>query len=199
MKNNDFSLCILRRTHSGILAVCLLIFIFAGVGSAATHNLSITEREDPCKGTGAPEHCIPPSYWMNAGTYTTVGDSQDPSPVWSDTIGEYYAHVEMSGDGNSVVAGSDTGMLRIYDRSGKVLWTYSSSNSSVYTVAISSDGEHIAASFSDPTKPSNENEWQIRFFDGPVPCSGHFPAYQHSPRMRWCLGTVRSLLLEAVL
>jgi WD40 repeat protein len=149
----------------GIFTVCLLIFIFAGVGSAATHNLSITEMEDPCKGAGAPEHCIPPSYWMNAGTYTTVVDSQDPSPVWSDTIGEYYAHVEMSGDGNSVVAGSDTGTLRMYDRSGKVLWTVSVPDNSVYAVAISADGERVAAAFSDPTKSSDENEWQVRLFD----------------------------------
>jgi WD40 repeat protein len=35
----------------------------------------------------------------------------------------------------------------------------------VYAVAISGDGEHVAASFSDPTKPSEENEWQIRYFD----------------------------------
>jgi outer membrane protein assembly factor BamB len=53
----------------------------------------------------------------------------------------------------------------MYDRSGKILWTVSSFNSSVYAVAISSDGNHVTASFSDPTRPSNENEWQIRFFD----------------------------------
>jgi len=53
----------------------------------------------------------------------------------------------------------------MYDRSGKVLWTVSSPNNSVYAVAISADGEHVAALFSDPTKPSDENEWQVRFFD----------------------------------
>ena len=52
----------------------------------------------------------------------------------------------------------------MYDRTGKVLWTFSSPNTSVYAVAISNDGDHVAASFSDPTRPSNENEWQIRFF-----------------------------------
>jgi WD40 repeat protein len=94
-----------------------------------------------------------------------MGELPAPSPLWFDMIGEYYAHAGISGDGNSLVAGSDTGTLRMYDRSGKVLWTVSSPNTSVYAVAISADGEHVAASFSDPTKPSDENEWQIRFFD----------------------------------
>jgi hypothetical protein len=35
----------------------------------------------------------------------------------------------------------------------------------VSAVAISGDGEHVTASFSDPTQPSDENEWQIRYFD----------------------------------
>ena len=53
----------------------------------------------------------------------------------------------------------------MYNRSGKVLWTVTSPNTSVYAVAISGNGGHVAASFSDPTKSSDENEWQIRFFD----------------------------------
>jgi hypothetical protein len=53
----------------------------------------------------------------------------------------------------------------MYDRSGKILWTVTNPNTSVYAVAISADGKYIAASFSDPTKPADENEWQVRFFD----------------------------------
>ncbi len=165
MKNNGFFPRILRRKRSGILTVCLFIIIIAGVGTAAPQNGSLADRENPCNGSGAPEHCIPPSYWMNAGTVTTMVEFQAPLPLWSDTIGEYQARVGISGDGKYIIAGSDTGTLRMYDRLGKVLWTVSSPNTSVYAVAISGDGKHVAASFSDPTRPSDENEWQIRFFD----------------------------------
>jgi len=165
MKNNGFFPHILRRKRAGIVAVYLFIIILAGVGSVASWNGSIAEMENPCNESGAPEHCIPPSYWMNAGPFTTPVESPAISPLWSDTIGEYQARVGISGDGKYIIAGSDTGTLRMYDRSGKVLWTVSSSNTSVYAVAISGDGDHVAASFSDPTRPSDENEWQIRFFD----------------------------------
>lgn len=165
MKNDGFFPRISRRKCWGILAVCLFIIIFPGIGSAATRNGSIAEIDNPCNETGVPEHCIPPSYWTNAGNSTTTEEFPAPSPLWSDTIGEYQTLVGISGDGKYIIAGSDTGALRMYDRSGKVLWTYSSPNSSVYAVAISGDGEHVAASFSDPTRPSNENEWQIWFFD----------------------------------
>jgi outer membrane protein assembly factor BamB len=163
MKKNGFFPRIPRRNLIRIVAVCLLIIILAGIGSAASRNGSIAEN--PCNEPGAPEHCIPPSYWMNTGTYTTPVEFPAPSPVWSETIGEYQARAEISGDGKYIIAGSDTGTLRMYDRSGKVLWTVSSPNSSVYAVAISRDGDHVAASFSDPTRSSDENEWQIRFFD----------------------------------
>jgi len=165
MKNSDFFPRILHRKCLGILAVCLFIIIIAGVGNAVPQKGSIAEMENPCNESGAPGHCIPPSYWMNAGTYTTPVESPVPALLWSDTIGESRVRVRISGDGRSIIAGSDTGMLRMYDRSGKVLWTVSSPNTSVYAVAISNDGEHITASFSDPTRPADENEWQIRFFD----------------------------------
>ena len=102
---------------------------------------------------------------MNATTSTTPLELSAPSLLWSDRIGEYQARVGISGDGRSVIAGSDTETLRMYDRSGKVLWTVTSPNTSVYAVAISGNGGHVAASFSDPTKSSDENEWQVRFFD----------------------------------
>jgi WD40 repeat protein len=163
MKNNCFPPSVLRRKRLAVVAVCLFIIIIAGTGSAAPQDGSIAETGNPCNGPGAPEHCIPPSYWMNAGTYTTPVEF--PLPLWSDTIGESRVHLEISADGHSVIAGSDTGTLRMYDRSGKVLWTVFSPNTSVYAVAISSDGDHVAASFSDPTRSSDENEWQVRFFD----------------------------------
>lgn len=165
MKYHGFFPLISRRKRTGIVAVCLFIIIIAGVGCAASWNGSITEMENPCNESGAPEHCIPPSYWMNAGNYTTPVEFPAPSPLWSDTIGEYQARVGISGDGNSIIAGSDTGTLRMYDRSGKILWTVSFPNTSVFAVAISGNGDHVAASFSDPTRPSDENEWQIGFFD----------------------------------
>ena len=165
MKNDGFFPHIPIWERTGIAAVCLFIIIFTGVGSAASQNGSIAELENPCNGTGAPEHCIPPSYWMNTGTMTTPAESPVPSPVWSDMIGEYRTNVGISVDGKYIIAGSDTGTLRMYDRSGKVLWTISFSNSSVYAVAISRNGENLAASLADPTKPSDENEWQIRSFD----------------------------------
>jgi len=165
MKNNGFFLRILCKKRAGIVAVCLCIIVLSGVGSAASWNGSIAEMENPCNEPGAPEYCIPPSYWMNATTVTTPVEFQAPLPLWSDTIGEYQARVAISEDGKYIIAGSDTGTVRMYDRSGKVLWTVSSLNSTVYAVAISGNGDHVAASFSDPTRPSDENEWQIRFFD----------------------------------
>ncbi len=105
MKNNDFFPRIIRRKRTGIAAVCLFIIIIAGLGSAASRNGIIAEMENPCNGSRAPEHCIPPSYWMNAGTVTTPVEFQAPSPLWSDTIGEYQARVGISGDGRSVNCG----------------------------------------------------------------------------------------------
>jgi len=165
MKNKGFFLPVACRKFIGIAAVCLSIILCAGVGSAVSQNGSVAGTKNPCNGTGAPDHCIPPSYWMNITTCTTPVELSVPSLMWSDTIGEYQARVGISGDGRSVIAGSDTGTLRMYNRSGNVLWTVSSPNTSVYAVVISGDGEHIAASFSDPTKPSDKNEWQVRFFD----------------------------------
>ncbi|MFY9800252.1 MAG: PQQ-binding-like beta-propeller repeat protein [Methanoregula sp.] len=165
MKNKGFFLPVACRKFIGIAAVCLSIILCAGVGSAVSQNWSVAGTEYPCNGTGTPDHCIPPSYWMNATTCTTLERLWGPSLLWSDTIGEYQTRVGISGDGSSIIAGSDTGTLRMYDRSGNVLWTVSPPNTSVYAVVISDDGDHVAASFSDPTKSSDENEWQVRFFD----------------------------------
>ncbi|MFA5222558.1 MAG: hypothetical protein WC391_09785, partial [Methanoregula sp.] len=165
MKNKSLFPPVACRKFIGIAAVCLFIILCAGVGSAVSQNGSAAGTGNPCNGTGAPDNCIPPSYRMNAGTYTPPVEYQAPSLLWSDTIGQDRVRVGISVDGRSIIAGSDTGTLRMYDRSGKVLWTVSSPNTSVYAVAISGDGEHIAASFSDPTKSSDENEWQVRFFD----------------------------------
>jgi len=165
MNNHGFFPGILYRKWNMIFAVCLFIMIIAGAGSALPQNTSINEWENPCTGTDDPEHCIPPSYWMNTVGSPTPREFPVPSPLWSDTIGEYRANVGISGDGKYSIVGSDTGTLRMYDRSGKVLWTVSSPNSSVYAVAISRTGDYVAASLSDPTKPSDENEWQIRSYD----------------------------------
>jgi hypothetical protein len=165
MKNKGFFPPVACRKCIGIAAVCLFIILCAGIGSAVSQNRSVAGTENPCNGTRAPDHCIPPSYWMNATTSTTPLELSAPSLLWSDRIGEYQAQVGISGDGSSVIAGSDTGTLRMYDRSGKVLWTVTSPNTSVYAVEISGNGGHVAASFSGPIKSSDENEWQVRFFD----------------------------------
>ncbi len=165
MKNKGFFPRVACRKFIAIAAVCLFIILCAGIGSAVSQNGSFAGRENPCNGTNTPDHCIPPSYWMNATTSTTPLELSAPSLLWSDKIGEFQARVGISRNGRSVIAGSDTGTLRMYDRSGKVLWTATSPNTSVYAVAISGNGGHVAASFSDPTKPSDENEWQVRFFD----------------------------------
>jgi WD40 repeat protein len=165
MKNNTFFNGIFPGKIAGIPAIFLIFIIFGSIVTAASPDRNIEEIGDPCNGTGDSEHCIPPSNWLNSMTSTVSKEFPAPSPLWSDTIGEYYAHVGMSGNGNFVIAGSDTGTLRMYDRSGKILWTVTNPNTSVYGVAISADGRYIAASFSDPTKPADENEWQVRFFD----------------------------------
>ena len=47
-----------------------------------------------------------------------------PLPIWSDSLGFGGVLTSCSDDGHYVVAGSDMGIVRLYDNSGAILWTY---------------------------------------------------------------------------
>ena len=66
-------------------------------------------------------------------------------PMWSDTLGKYEVLVACSDNGTFSVAGSDTGILRMYDRAGKTIWTYLTNGTSITSVSISGDGKIISA------------------------------------------------------
>ena len=98
MENNFNGIC--YGKIAGISAVFLIFIIFGGIGAAANPDGSIAKEEDPCKSTGSPENCIPPSYRMNSRPDTTRNELLHPFFIWSDPIGEYYARAGISGDGN---------------------------------------------------------------------------------------------------
>ncbi|MFA5222314.1 MAG: PQQ-binding-like beta-propeller repeat protein [Methanoregula sp.] len=83
--------------------------------------------------------CLIPAYAVANHTVTNA------SPQWSDTLGQYGVHVACSDNGSFIVAGSDTGILRIYDKTGKPLWTYEENGTSITSVSISGDGEIVTA------------------------------------------------------
>lgn len=66
-------------------------------------------------------------------------------PIWSDRIGEYRVLVDCSDDGKYVVAGSDSGVLRMYTDLGKIIWTYTSIGTSFSSVSVSGDGQIVTA------------------------------------------------------
>jgi len=86
-------------------------------------------------------------------------------PIWSDQIGEYRVLVDCSDNGRYVVAGSDSGMLRMYTDGGKILWTYRAPEKSIMAVAISGDGESVAAAFFDPLAPSHNAGGEVILFN----------------------------------
>lgn len=73
-----------------------------------------------------------------------------PTPIWSDLIGTENVPVSCSHDGKYVIAGSDSGVLRMYDWTGKILWTYRNTSKSVTSVSIAGSGEYAAAAFYFP-------------------------------------------------
>jgi WD40 repeat protein len=73
-----------------------------------------------------------------------------PVPVWWDWMGSKEVIVACSDDCTSIAAGSDTGMFRMYNHTGAVLWTYPIEGKPVTSVAISDNGEFAAATFSTP-------------------------------------------------
>jgi hypothetical protein len=79
-----------------------------------------------------------------------TGQPNSAIPVWSDEIGKYSTLVDSSGDGTSVIAGSDTGIVRMYNSGGKILWTYNNPEKSVTSVSIAGKGEYAAVAFYRP-------------------------------------------------
>ena len=73
--------------------------------------------------------------------------------LWKDDSLLFSNSVAMSSDGSYVVAGGDTtdwgGELRLYDRSGTILWSYQTTDGSFELVDISSTGQYIVASCAD--------------------------------------------------
>lgn len=98
--------------------------------------------------------CLIPAYAVANDTVNKA------SPIWSDTLGNYSVLVACSDDGSSVVAGSDTGLLKMYDRTGKIVWTYQTNGMSITSVSISGDGEIISATVEEKT-----DEGKILVFD----------------------------------
>lgn len=71
--------------------------------------------------------------------------SPEPVWVWPSPNGMDVTAVAMPADGASVVAGGAGFVTRIAVATGKSDWTYEASLGSVYDVAVSADGERIAA------------------------------------------------------
>ena len=83
--------------------------------------------------------CLIPGYGSALGTMNMS------TPLWSDNLGQYEVLVACSNNGSFSVAGSDTGILRMYDMTGKTLWTYLTNGTSITSVSISGDGKIISA------------------------------------------------------
>ena len=88
-----------------------------------------------------------------------------PVPVWSDQTGIREVLVQCSGDGKYVVSGSDTGVLRMYDRTGTILWTFRREGKMVRSIAISRSGDYVGAVFLNPDAPSMYADGEILFFN----------------------------------
>jgi len=87
-------------------------------------------------------------------------------PVWYGRLGELTTVSDSSDDGEYFVAGSDTGLLRLYalDRK-RILWTFEKPGKSVMAVAMSGNGEYIAAAFFDSYHHSGDTRGEILYFN----------------------------------
>lgn len=88
-----------------------------------------------------------------------------PAPVWSDQTGTRDVLVQCSGDGKYVVSGSDTGVLRMHDQTGTILWTFQREGKMVRSIAISRSGDYVGAVFLNPDAPSFYADGEILFFN----------------------------------
>ena len=92
------------------------------------------------------------------------GTDNSPVLVLSETIGVHKTIVSCSGDGRYILAGSDTGILRMYNRNGAVLWTFNRDGKAVRSVAISGNGDYAGAVFLNEEGPSSSAYGEIVFF-----------------------------------
>ena len=97
------------------------------------------------------------------------GSASEPSdtawPIWHGRLGELTAVIDSSDDGMYYVAGSDTGLLRLYPLNGWKSWTFEKPGKSVMAVAMSGNGEYIAGAFFDSYHPSDETGGEILYFN----------------------------------
>ncbi len=93
------------------------------------------------------------------------GSDNSPVLLWSDTIGVHKTLVSCSGDGRYILAGSDTGILRMYNRNGAVLWSFNRDGKAVRSVAISGNGDYAGAVFLNEEGPSSSAYGEVVFFN----------------------------------
>ncbi|MEN6443086.1 MAG: DUF5711 family protein [Methanoregula sp.] len=96
-----------------------------------------------------------------------ISDSvQLTTPIWSNETGENRdVLVQCSGDGKYVVSGSDTGILRMYDQTGKTLWTVQRDGKMIRSITISGNGDYVGAVFLNPDATSFYAKGEILFFN----------------------------------
>jgi len=94
-----------------------------------------------------------------------TGSGDVPVLIWSDTIGVHKTLVSCSGDGRYILAGSDTGILRMYNLNGAVLWTFNRDGKAVRSVAISGNGDYAGAVFLNEEGPSSSAYGEVVFFN----------------------------------
>jgi len=111
-----------------------------------------------------------------------ISSTNSSSPVWSDHIGEHRTIVSVSGDGNYVIAGSDTGFLRFYAKNGTILWTYRNEGKSVRSVTLSRSGDFAGAVFVNGDAPSSFARGEVFVYnrDGDVLWN-----YAADPSVEW--------------
>ncbi|MFA4823613.1 MAG: PQQ-binding-like beta-propeller repeat protein [Methanoregula sp.] len=88
-----------------------------------------------------------------------------PVPVWSDQTGTRDVLIQCSGNGKYIVSGSDTGILRLYNQTGTILWTFQRDEKMVRSIAISGNGDYVGAVFLNPDAPSFYADGEILFFN----------------------------------
>jgi len=85
------------------------------------------------------------------GTYIVTGDwshdihlfsKESATPLWNYDVGHYVYEVDISGDGEYIVAGASCGAFLFARTSSKPIWKY---ESYIEHVAISTDGKYITA------------------------------------------------------
>lgn len=86
-------------------------------------------------------------------------------PIWSEQIGDRKTTVSCSGDGRYMLAGSDTGVLRMYDQCGSLLWEYRQPGKTVRSLAISDNGDFSGAVFVNEEGPSSYADGEVLFFN----------------------------------